>query len=175
MTDDVLCIRVSADSRYLAVSLLDASIKVFYADTLRFCLSLYGHQLPALCMDISSDSTLCVTGSADKTVRIWGMDFGDCHRSLLAHVDSVMGVQFVQDSHMFFTVYFSSSSLLSGALYPQYLFMRRPPRMAQSRTGTPMFSSECLQSAPTMAKYGVCQFRRPVISLSLVALIVHFE
>lgn len=27
------------------------------------------------------------TGSADKTVKIWGLDFGDCHRSLFAHDD----------------------------------------------------------------------------------------
>jgi hypothetical protein len=43
-------------------------------------------------MDISYDSTLIVTGSADKNVRIWGLDFGDCHKSLFAHDDTVMQV-----------------------------------------------------------------------------------
>jgi U3 small nucleolar RNA-associated protein 12 len=37
-----------------------------------------------------------VSGSADKSVKIWGLDFGDCHRSLRAHDDSVMRVQFVK-------------------------------------------------------------------------------
>ena len=34
-----------------------------------------------------------VTGSADKNIRIWGLDYGDCHRSIFAHDDSVMAVQ----------------------------------------------------------------------------------
>ncbi len=54
-------------------------------------------------LDISSDSTLLITGSADKNVKIWGLDFGDCHKSLLAHSDSVMQVQFVNNTHHFFS------------------------------------------------------------------------
>jgi U3 small nucleolar RNA-associated protein 12 len=38
--------------------------------SLKFFLSLYGHKLPALTMDISSDSTLLVTGSADKNIKV---------------------------------------------------------------------------------------------------------
>ena len=34
-----------------------------------------------------------VTGSADKNIRIWGLDYGDCHRSIFAHDDSIMAVQ----------------------------------------------------------------------------------
>ena len=73
-------------------------------DTLKFFLSLYGHKLPALTLDISSDSSLIVTGSADKNVKIWGLDFGDCHKSIFAHDDSVTGVEFVPNTHYFFTV-----------------------------------------------------------------------
>lgn len=61
-------------------------------DTLKFFLSLYGHKLPVLSMDISSDSTLLISGSADKNIKIWGLDFGDCHRSIFAHSDSIMQV-----------------------------------------------------------------------------------
>src|ERR1051325_3923615 len=46
-------------------------------------------------MDISSDNKLIVTGSADKNVKIWGLDFGDCHKSFFAHQDSVMQVGFI--------------------------------------------------------------------------------
>ena len=90
-------------TQLLAISLLDATVKVFYIDTLKFFLSLYGHKLPVLSMDISSDSALLITASADKTVKIWGLDFGDCHRSLLAHADSVMAVRFVPKTHYFFS------------------------------------------------------------------------
>ena len=78
MTDDVLCVRVSPDGapqscarlgsvhavgwcasvgervfcrpagKLLAVALLDCTIKVFFLDSLRFFLSLYGHKLPVL-------------------------------------------------------------------------------------------------------------------------------
>eukprot|EP00899_Mesostigma_viride_P007596 jgi/Mesvir1/16838/Mv15731-RA.1 len=103
MTDDVLCVRVSPDGRHLAVSLLDSTIKIFFVDSLKFFLSLYGHKLPVLGMDISSDGTLLASGSADKTLKIWGLDFGDCHRSLFAHSDSVMAVAFVKNTHYLFT------------------------------------------------------------------------
>lgn len=41
MTDDVLAVKYSPDAKLLAVSLLDATVKVFYEDTLKFFLSLY--------------------------------------------------------------------------------------------------------------------------------------
>ncbi|KAJ7317730.1 hypothetical protein JRQ81_003892 [Phrynocephalus forsythii] len=101
LDEDVLCIRYSPNQKFLAVALLDCTVKIFYTDTLKFFLSLYGHKLPVLCMDISYDGTLIATGSADRNVKIWGLDFGDCHRSLFAHDDSVMYLQFVPKSHLF--------------------------------------------------------------------------
>ncbi|KAN0060603.1 beta transducin [Thecaphora frezii] len=94
MTDDVLCARFSPNGKLLALSLLDNTVKVFYSDSLKFFLSLYGHKLPVLSLDISQDNKLCVTVSADKNVKIWGLDFGDCHKSIFAHDESIMGVCF---------------------------------------------------------------------------------
>ena len=65
-------------------------VQVHFMDSLKFFLSLYGHKLPVLSMDISTDSSLLISGSADKNIKIWGLDFGDCHRSLFAHADSIM-------------------------------------------------------------------------------------
>ncbi|GLJ48096.1 hypothetical protein SUGI_1015470 [Cryptomeria japonica] len=104
MTEDVLMVRLSPTGKHIAVALLDSTIKVFFVDTLKFFLSLYGHKLPVLCMDISSDGDLLVSGSADKNLKIWGLDFGDCHKSLFAHADSVMAVQFVRNTHYMFSV-----------------------------------------------------------------------
>ena len=103
MADDVLCVRISPNGKLLAISLLDSTVRVFFTDTLKFFLSLYGHKLPVLSMDISSDGALLATGSADKNLKIWGLDFGDCHRSLFAHADSVMAVSFVPKTHYVFT------------------------------------------------------------------------
>ncbi|PLW52080.1 hypothetical protein PCASD_02088 [Puccinia coronata f. sp. avenae] len=104
MTDDVLGVRYSPDFKFLAVSTLDATVKIFFQDSLKFFLSLYGHKLPVLDMDISFDSKLLVTCSADKNVKIWGLDFGDCHKSIFAHEESVMRVAFESGSHYFWTV-----------------------------------------------------------------------
>lgn len=104
MTEDVLVVRLSPTGTHIAVALLDSTIKVFFVDSLKFFLSLYGHKLPVLCMDISSDGDLLVSGSADKNLKIWGLDFGDCHRSLFAHADSVTAVQFVRNTHYMFSV-----------------------------------------------------------------------
>ncbi|CEG41706.1 WD40-repeat-containing subunit of the 18S rRNA processing complex [Plasmopara halstedii] len=107
MSDDVLCVRFSNtnDSKKLlvAVALLDCTVKVFFDDSLKFFVSLYGHKLPVMSMDISSDDSMLVTASADKNVKLWGLDFGDCHKSIFAHQDSIMSVRFVRKTHYFFT------------------------------------------------------------------------
>ncbi|EDV98635.1 WD repeat-containing protein 3 [Drosophila grimshawi] len=103
LEETVLCVAISPNMKYLAVGLLDATVKIFFLDTFKFYLSLYGHKLPVLCMDISYDSTLIATGSADRNIKIWGLNFGDCHRSIFAHDDSVMSLQFIPKTHMFFS------------------------------------------------------------------------
>ena len=54
-------------------------------------------------MDISYDSNIIATGSGDRNVKIWGMDFGDCHKSIFAHNDTVTALRFVPTTHYFFT------------------------------------------------------------------------
>jgi WD40 repeat protein len=75
-------------------------------------------------MDISDDSKLIVTCSADKNVKIWGLDFGDCHKSIFAHDESVMQVAFENNSHYFWTVgkdkmlkYWDADKVFSDPLY----------------------------------------------------------
>ncbi|ETW10259.1 hypothetical protein H310_00608 [Aphanomyces invadans] len=107
MADDVLCVKYShaTDPRkvLVAVALLDCTVKVFYDDSLKFFLSLYGHKLPVMAMDIATDDSLLVTASADKNVKLWGLDFGDCHKSIFAHDEAIMGIAFVPRTHYFFT------------------------------------------------------------------------
>jgi U3 small nucleolar RNA-associated protein 12 len=109
VNDDVLSVHFSPDSRLLAVATLDNTVKVFFVDSLKLFLNLYGHKLPVLNMSISSDSKLIATCSADKNVRIWGLDFGDCHKALFGHQDSVMQIAFIphpvdgDEKHIFFS------------------------------------------------------------------------
>lgn len=90
LTEDVLAVRYTPNQQLVAVALLDRTIKVFFANTLKHHLTLYGHALPALSISISLDSKLLLSTSADRTCKIWGLDFGDCHRSIGAHSESVM-------------------------------------------------------------------------------------
>ncbi|CAK9436153.1 uncharacterized protein LODBEIA_P07110 [Lodderomyces beijingensis] len=103
LNEDVLCVKISSDDKFLAVSLLNNNVQVVFLDSLKLFLTLYGHKLPVLSIDISADSKLVVTSSADKNIKIWGLDFGDCHKSIFAHQDSVMNVKFIGDSHNFFS------------------------------------------------------------------------
>ncbi|KAK8175361.1 hypothetical protein IWX90DRAFT_396704 [Phyllosticta citrichinensis] len=109
VNDDILSLCFSADSRLLAVATLDNTVKVFFVDSLKLFLNLYGHKLPVLNMSISSDSKLIATCSADKNIRLWGLDFGDCHKSFFAHQDSIMQVAFIphpvsrDEGHFFFS------------------------------------------------------------------------
>lgn len=108
VSDQILSVRFSPDARLLAVALLDNTVKVFFVDSLKLFLNLYGHKLPVLSMDISFDSKKIVTCSADKQIRLWGLDFGDCQKAFNGHSDSILQVAFVphnQDGngHHFFS------------------------------------------------------------------------
>jgi U3 small nucleolar RNA-associated protein 12 len=99
VADDILAVRFSPDNRLLALSTLDHTVKVFFLDSLKLYLTLYGHKLPVLSISISHDSKLIVTSSADKNVRIWGLDFGDCHKAFFAHQDSILSVSFIPNNN----------------------------------------------------------------------------
>lgn len=109
VNDEILALCYSPDGRLLAVATYDYTVKVFFTDTLKLFLNLYGHKLPVLNISISSDNKIIATCSADKNVRLWGLDFGDCHKAFFAHDESIMQVMFIphplnrEDVHMFFS------------------------------------------------------------------------
>lgn len=107
LSDDVVAARFSHSGDpaklFVIVASLDSSIKVFFNDSLKLFLTLYGHKLPALAIDSSDDGLLLVSGGADKTVKIWGLDFGDTHKTLHGHEDSITDIRFVRRTHYFFT------------------------------------------------------------------------
>jgi WD40 repeat protein len=43
------------------------------------------------------------TATHQHSNQVWGLDFGDCHRSLFAHQDAVTAVSFVRDTHYAFS------------------------------------------------------------------------
>lgn len=103
LSEEILCVKISPDTKFLAISLLNNNVQVVFFDSLKLFLTLYGHKLPVLSIDISFDSKLLITSSADKNIKIWGLDFGDCHKSIFGHQDSIMNVKFIPESHNFFS------------------------------------------------------------------------
>jgi len=99
LPDEGLAVAYSQNGKWVAVALLNHTVQLFFSDTLKFYLALYGHRLPVMAIDITSDSQMVASGSADKNVRLWSTQFGNCHRSLRAHDDSVMQVRFLPGTH----------------------------------------------------------------------------
>ena len=103
LAESPLFISFSPDKRLLAIGLQDHNIQLFYADSLKPFLSLFGHRLPPVDASFSADGTLVASVGMDKSLRFWGTDFGDCHRSIHAHDDYVTSVTFVGETHFVFT------------------------------------------------------------------------
>ena len=61
MSDDVLAVRYSPNNKFLAVALLDSTVKVFYQDSLGFFLSLYGHKVCDIKSYHEYDRSVCLS------------------------------------------------------------------------------------------------------------------
>lgn len=99
MGEPVQWSRYTPNGDFYLAALLDNSIRMNYCDSHKLFLNFYGHTMPVLSFDISSDNALMVTGSSDKYLRVWGMDFGDCHKRIFAHQGAVTQARFVKDTH----------------------------------------------------------------------------
>jgi len=99
LPDELLALAFSPNGKFIAVALLNHTVQVLFADSLKFYLSLYGHRLPVMSIDFSSDSQMMASGSADKNIRLWSCQFGNCLKSMRAHEESVMQVRFLPGTH----------------------------------------------------------------------------
>ena len=59
----------------------------------RIRLSLYGHKLPVTTVSVSSSGLLLASGSVDKSLKVWGLDFGDVRKSFRAHDEALTKVR----------------------------------------------------------------------------------
>ena len=67
------------------VCLQNSQLYVEYSDSRKNFLKLYGHKMPVLSYDIASDDALLASGSVDKDIRLWDMDFGHSIKTIFAH------------------------------------------------------------------------------------------
>jgi WD40 repeat protein len=95
VANEITALCFTPNEELILVALTDMTVRAFRMDSLSFALSFYGHKLPVTTMDISGDSKMLVTGSMDKSIRLWGLQFGDCIRCISrAHEDGVTCVRF---------------------------------------------------------------------------------
>jgi len=81
-------------------SCLDNKIYQLITSTLELRIVLYGHSLPVRCFSVSPDQKLLVSCGADKLVKVWGFEFGECRKTL---VGNSTGVEFVSNSLFVFS------------------------------------------------------------------------
>lgn len=91
-----------AKSKYI-VTLQNTQIHILYSNSNNVFLKLYGHKLPITSIDISSDNSLLVSGSVDKDLRLWDLQFGHCIKTIFAHSEPLTCVKFIQDTHYVLT------------------------------------------------------------------------
>ncbi|KAA6400204.1 MAG: putative U3 small nucleolar RNA-associated protein 12 [Streblomastix strix] len=101
LNDEVLCISFSPDAKIIAAGLLDNTIQLFYADTLKYALTCYGHSLPVTTIAFSDDGALLVSGGADKDVRIWSATRGDMRGKMHGHDAAVTVIIPLRGTHYF--------------------------------------------------------------------------
>jgi WD40 repeat protein len=58
--------------------------------------TLTGHQGWIWSLAVSSDGTWAVSGSRDRTVKIWSLDVGECRLTLTGHTDEVLSVAIME-------------------------------------------------------------------------------
>jgi WD40 repeat protein len=60
---------------------------------------LQGHTESVTSVAVTADTRLIISGSADKTIRIWNLQSGECLRILEGHTDCVSDVSITPDGH----------------------------------------------------------------------------
>lgn len=146
LAESPLFAQFSDKDKFLAVGLQNNTIQLFFADSLKPYLALFGHKLPPTAVAFTSDLTLVASTGMDKSLRFWGTDFGDCHRAIHAHDDYVTGITFQPQTHYAFTVSLDGSvKMWDGDNWTMVQRFRQHPRGLWSVCVT--YNGTCLATA----------------------------
>ncbi len=92
--EGIVCAGFSPRGDLFCTCTYDNKINVYSFPEIQLVLSLYGHTLPVRNFAVSPDSSLLVSCSADRTVKVWGLAYGECRKS---HICDAYTVEFVGD------------------------------------------------------------------------------
>jgi WD40 repeat protein len=62
--------------------------------------TLKGHTKNVTCIDMTPDGKLAISGSRDRTLRVWNLQDGECLRTLEGHTDEVTSVSITPDGKL---------------------------------------------------------------------------
>lgn len=86
----VASIGMSEGCSIFCVGLLNNKVYVHDAGTLALKVVLYGHSLPVRSMALSPDGLELLTCGADKVVKMWGTQFGECRKTFVGDARNVI-------------------------------------------------------------------------------------
>ncbi|KAM0671397.1 beta transducin [Ordospora colligata] len=82
--DEVICsMEASVEGGILCLGLLNSKVYIYSLNDMSLRLTLYGHSLPVRSMKVSPDGSELLTCGADRMVKMWGMQFGECRKSFV--------------------------------------------------------------------------------------------
>jgi WD40 repeat protein len=99
-SDWVVSVSFSYDSKLLASTSHDKTVRIWDTATSLLKRTLEGHSDPVRSVAFSPDSGLLVLASLDKTVRLWNVVTGAWQQTLKGHSDPVISVAFSPDSRL---------------------------------------------------------------------------
>ena len=98
--EEPITIKPNCNGDNLLISYMDSSLHVLHSDTLKEHLKIYGHSLPIADFDTSTDEYILATISADKSLRVWDKDFGNCRKIInKCHDVAPLQIKIIKDTH----------------------------------------------------------------------------
>lgn len=94
LPDSVVFARYSPEGLF-SVSCIDGKVYIYNiidfscSKEIRQKFCLYGHSLPVRYFNFSPDNKVIITCGSDKLIKIWGMDFGECRKTIIGNSENI--------------------------------------------------------------------------------------
>ncbi len=96
-TDNVTSVAFSYDSRTLASSSVDNTVRLWDVETDAHKATFTGHTESVVSVAFSPDGSLLASGSDDNTIILWSVDTGEPRTTIVAHTNGINDVVFRPD------------------------------------------------------------------------------
>lgn len=94
---DISFLKFSNNMKLLGIANLSNKINIYDVSAGHQLMSLYGHALPVRSFDFCPDDKSLISCSADKLVKIWGVEFGECRKTLQENTSKVIYMKHNKD------------------------------------------------------------------------------